>query len=129
MAYNNERTWFRFFSLSRDQGDNLRKTYFYDDIKAMANKSSPDRFTISIPLKESLALGPLREFISDEHLGSEDYGLFVSLVTDRETAIVEVPKFVRDFFKEVGGRIDFSFTIVPLEHREHGTLQPGSSKT
>jgi hypothetical protein len=112
MAYKNERYWLRFFHLSQEHGDKLRAVYFYEGIRAVPNKDFPGKFVISLPLNEALALAPIREFITDAKLGEDAYGVFVSLVTDRETAIVSVPKFVRDLIRDVGGQVDFSFTII-----------------
>jgi hypothetical protein len=112
MAYNNERYWFRFFHLSRGQGDKLRSHYFYDGIRAMANRDFPEQFVVSIPLTESLELAPICDFIRAEHLEESEYGVFISLLTELETAIVTVPGFVQRLVRDVGGKIEFSFTVI-----------------
>jgi hypothetical protein len=98
--------------LSREQCDKLRAAYFYDGIRAMPSKEEPGKFGITIPLTESLGLEPAKAFARDEKLDEGSYGVVVSLVTESETDVVAVPKFVRDFIHDFGGALDFSFTVI-----------------
>src|SRR3954463_352716 len=127
MAYNNERYWFRFFHLSREQGDKLRSTYFYDGIRAMANRDFPGQFVISIPLTGSLDLAPICDFVRAEHLEESEYGVFISLLTERETAIVTAPDFIRRLVRDVGGQIEFSFTVIHPDEVDGSAESGGKS--
>ena len=55
----------------------------------------------------------IADAIREHHLDERDFGLFMSLVTDRDTDIAEVPAFARACsFQRVGGWLEFSFTCV-----------------
>lgn len=101
--------------LSREQCDKLRAAYFYDGIQAMPSKHDPQRFAVTIPLTEALSLEGARALVSQEMLEDDSYGVFVSLVTDRETGGVVVPKFVREVSRALAGSLEFSFTVIHPE--------------
>ena len=56
--------------------------------------------------------GWLKGFVEEGAFGEEDYGVAVSVVTDNPTPIAQVPKFVAELGKEIGGFVELSFHVV-----------------
>ena len=40
------------------------------------------------------------------------YDFFVSVSSDEQTAIIEIPEYVLELYKQVGGKICFSYTCI-----------------
>ena len=101
---------FRFLALSSSSLEELRKI-------------CPQAISRPVRRREGLVTGVfdlqvdqdyswVKAFIAKHLVSENDYGLFVSVSTDSDSEIVSLPKFAADLFREVGGGIDFSFTVL-----------------
>lgn len=76
----------------------------------MAKMKGTEHFVVVIPLSDTSdfeALGSLVQTINEE-----DYGIYASLVTDRDNDGIRVPAVIRKFWKKNGGQMDFSFVVI-----------------
>ncbi|HQU99493.1 MAG TPA: hypothetical protein PLV19_11475 [Nitrosomonas sp.] len=55
-------------------------------------------------------LQSLKDFIHDQKGSNHDF--FISVATDRDSEIVELPDYVADYIRVLGGKICFSFTCM-----------------
>lgn len=53
----------------------------------------------------------LKSVLTGSNLPGE-YGIYVSIVTDRDNDGLRLSSYVSDFYREIGGAIDFSFVCV-----------------
>jgi hypothetical protein len=51
----------------------------------------------------------LHFFLLNNQISKDSYGIWISLVTDRDNDGVHLPEHVLEFYKLIGGNIDFSF--------------------
>jgi hypothetical protein len=114
MSYRKERVGFRFMNVSHDVAVRLHARVANATVRPM--HGSPDRYVVSLSwLDPAGDYDWIGDAVHEHHLEEADYGLFVSLVTEAESAIVSVPDFARALFRRVGGRLDFSFTCLGPE--------------
>ena len=48
----------------------------------------------------------------DESLSDISYDFFISVCSDEQTAIIDIPQYILDLYKEVGGKMCFSYTCI-----------------
>jgi hypothetical protein len=51
----------------------------------------------------------LLEFLDNNNISSKSYGIWISLVTERDNDGVHLPAYAVKFYKLIGGNLDFSF--------------------
>jgi hypothetical protein len=51
-------------------------------------------------------------FIVQHNIAPTDYGLFISISTSNDSEISTVPQFAADLYRQTGGVIDVSFTVL-----------------
>ncbi len=110
MSYRKERVGFRFLNLSRDAADSLRSLTGNPAIKP--KHGQPDRYVLSFWLEPGISYGWIDSTIQEHRLDESEYGFFVSLVTDSDSDMIAVPDFAKNLFRRLGGRLEFSFTLV-----------------
>jgi hypothetical protein len=111
MSYDgNEEFWFRFLFLNDAQVAALKE--HAPDAGARANRTRPDRLCGSFQLEAGQSYDWLPGLIRQWGVNEDEYGVFVSLVTEHDSEIVDVPPYVLDLHKRIGGQIWFSFTVV-----------------
>jgi len=71
-----------------------------------------NKFVIAFELTQNFKTNKLQAFIKDNRINSAKYGVWVSLVTERDIDGVHVPDFVIRLIARTGGQLDFSFTLV-----------------
>jgi hypothetical protein len=114
MSHNgNEEFWFRFGSLSEPQVHALKGLCGSVEVRPKRNVAG--RFVASFRLDPARSYDWLPSFVRDGGFSGSEYGVFVSLVTGYDSEIVEVPAFVLDLHRQVGGKLEFSFTVVQIE--------------
>ena len=116
MSWKKQRTHFRFTRLTRSQAEELASLGTGVEIKP--KKDKPDEYVGVIPLEEGGEYGWIVDFVERHRPGEEDYGLFVSLVTEIDTDIIRAPRFALDLSRRAGGVVDFSYTYVEPEEEE-----------
>lgn len=104
---------FRLYCLSQKKIDCFQKQAngLVYEIKSLRN--TPGRFTIVIKLdKKQLYMNhapKISQFIKEHKLSQESYGIWASLLTERDNDGLHLPSYVIQFYKQLGGSIDFSF--------------------
>lgn len=102
---------FRFFGLNSSQAKEFEG--LAGDIKVRRHKGVVENtFVVSMFLEESSNYQWVITFLEKNKFAREDYGFFVSLRTDEDSAIMRMPTHAADLFRLVGGVIDFSFTSI-----------------
>jgi len=82
------------------------------DLGKIPVRKKPGKYTIAITLnKKNVNYSErIHDFVRKHRLSSKSYGVWVSLATARDSDGLTVPKIVGEFYKKVGGSLDFSFT-------------------
>jgi len=110
MAYKDESVSFRFLTLSPEELDVLRD--FCPDVTSRPARGREGRVTGIFDLREGEDYGWIKDFIKTHSIATTEHGLFVSISTSSDSDIVRVPQFAVELIREVGGVIDFSFTVL-----------------
>src|SRR4051812_20510961 len=113
MGHRNERIGFRFLKLSHSDAEHLSK--FAEEPTVRLKKGTSDEYVLSFWMRDDGKYDWLIDLIRARGFSEEDYGFFVSLVTERDSDGVSLPEFARKLFRQTGGRMDFSFTFVTDE--------------
>ena len=69
------------------------------------------KYVVSIELTNDLNLESLEEYINNRD-DEANHDFFISFVTNSDSEIIEVPKFVVECIRKIGGKVNFSFTYV-----------------
>jgi hypothetical protein len=104
---------FRFLALSPPQFDALRQ--HRPDVMSRPSRGRPGQVTGVFDLCENEDYAWMKPFIAAHEIPFTDYGLFVSISTSSDSEIVRVPQFASDIYREIGGVLDFSFTVLADE--------------
>ena len=110
--YKEEKYYFRVIDVTKYELNKL-----IDDLRNICsfqqNKfKNTDNYTIIIELNTKSNYSKLEEFVFQHPEIKERYGIYVSLVTDRDSDGLSVPTYVINLFLKIGGTFDFSFTSV-----------------
>lgn len=70
-----------------------------------------DEYVFICDLDEVVKTQKLQDVLTTEKLPDE-HGLYVSLVSDRDNDGVRLASFISEFYRKVGGTIDFSYVSV-----------------
>lgn len=103
---------FRIIGLSENELSDLIDKYL-DDVKYRkgTNHKDKEKKVLRIIIDESINSDLLNNLLG----GLPDeiyYDFFISVSSNQETAVVDVPELVLKLHKEVGGKICFSYTYV-----------------
>lgn len=110
MVYRNERVVFRFLALTKDMVANLRE--FQEGVDSRSSYNHPGYVTGTFLLQEGESYEWIESFIAKHGIREEEYDIFVSLSTDSDSEIVDVPAFAMALSRKVGGGMTFSFTVL-----------------
>jgi len=77
------------------------RKYFKDKIK----------YVVAVVLEDGVDLEPLEKYVAGFD-GKLNYNFFISVSTSNDSEIVEVPSFVVDCIRNIGGEVNFSFTCI-----------------
>lgn len=69
------------------------------------------KYVITVKLDQLMDLKPLEEFLAE---GGETvlHDFFISVSSASDSEIVEIPDFVIDCIRKLGGKVNFSFTCI-----------------
>ena len=70
-----------------------------------------DEYVLLCPLEDAEQTLRLQAVLDGENL-PEEHGLYVSIVTDRDNDGLRLATFISEFYRHVGGTLDFSFVAV-----------------
>jgi hypothetical protein len=107
MPFREERWFFRFVGLNRERVDEIQKTWQVE----VTHHQDARNFVVSLELVEGTDYQKLVELVSRWRLPRTSHGLWISLVTERDSDGVHVPEFATELLLLTGGTIDFSFTL------------------
>jgi hypothetical protein len=110
MPHRDELLGFRFFALSPTQLDELRQVW--PDVESRPARRREGLVTGALTLRPNTDYSWLKSFITQHGIPESDYGLFVSVSTSSDSEIVRLPQIAAEIFRQVGGQIDFSFTVL-----------------
>ena len=99
---------FRFLALSVDDANQLGKLPI--DASFGQHHKTGDTTAI-IPLNNN-AVKHILEFVKDRDIDTEETDIFMSLVTDYDTRILDVPREVNEVINALDCRLVYSFTYV-----------------
>lgn len=102
--------FFRAVGLLADQVDAFRKCLDGLPVESQRRRGKDD-YVVAVELSDSTVCNAVRQALSSCPL-TAPYGIYVSLVTENDSDGVTLSPFVCDFWRHVGGNIDFSFTVV-----------------
>jgi hypothetical protein len=71
-----------------------------------------NKVVVSIKLSSKLNAKLISDAISQSRIPRRNYGIWVSLVTESDHDGVTVPVWICDLHERIGGKIDFSVTMV-----------------
>jgi hypothetical protein len=71
-----------------------------------------DKFTFSLQLSEEISIKSILEMISRLSIDPQQYGIWVSLTSSYDNGGVSVPEYISKLYKEIGGKLDFSYVII-----------------
>ncbi len=102
--------FFRVVGLLVDQVDAFRKCLSDLPVEAQRRKGKDD-YVLAVELSSPAVCGIVSQALSSCPL-TAPYGIYVSLVTEHDSDGVTLEPFICDFWRKVGGGMDFSFTVV-----------------
>jgi len=105
-----EKFYFRVIGLLPEQIRFMRDAMSNIPIEDRQRKGRND-YVVSIELSSSDICAALRQNLMDNPL-KVPFGIYVSLVTERDSDGLSIPQYICNFWKEIGGSLDFSFTVV-----------------
>ena len=109
-CHRKEEVYFRVVGLASDQLATLQQRLDGVTIEHRQRKGKDD-FVLSVKLSTPAVCDIIRQALSSLSLKAS-YGLYISLVTERDSDGVRLEPFICEFWKTVGGNLDFSFTVV-----------------
>lgn len=117
-GWKREKHYFRFLRLNGEQAKDLVRLCPDATIRSRAGEAGV--LVGSFRLVEGEPYGWITDLVARHRIDEEDYGIFVSLVTEMDTDIIRVPRFVAELYRRTGGVLDFSYTYVSPEEEEDG---------
>lgn len=102
---------FRYVNLSEEKKDVLVSVLSELDHKVHQPKSTVT-YTIVVKLTEKVDAQLIKSVNKQLNINEEDVGLWVSFTSEYDHSGVRLPKYVLDFYKVVGGQIDFSIIVL-----------------
>jgi len=112
--YRKERILFRIWDLPIDLLDDLQSTvpnHIVETNRSLkgAKCSDPNTIVVLFELSPKYDYKELCMFLINNMISQDSFGIWISLVTDRDNDGVHLPDYVLQFYKLIGGNIDFSF--------------------
>ncbi len=99
----------RFVGISKSQ---------YDHIEALCNEFEIEcrkinsNYVVAVKLEIQKSFDKIIELFDRCNFEKDQYGLFISIVTESDSEILEIPPAYVDLSRKIGGKIEFSFTCV-----------------
>jgi len=108
--FREEEVYFRIVGVASDQLSILR--HHLGDVKIeYRQRKGMDDFVFSVKLSTPEVCNIVQEALSSICL-QVPYGLYISLTTMHDSDGLTLMPFICDFWKVIGGSIDFSFTVI-----------------
>ncbi len=68
--------------------------------------------TFVIPITNEQDAKKIKDKFYEFNIGNMEYGIWVSLVSELDEDGLKVPDYISELHRNIGGKLDFSFTIV-----------------
>ena len=98
---------FRFLTLTPKQGQDLKASIPGSEL---GRHFKTKKVVGCVPLTGRTRIESIIDFAAAHGLKPEDCDIFVSVTTDRDTLIVDVPRIVNKIISEMDCQVVFSFT-------------------
>ncbi|MBA4137242.1 MAG: hypothetical protein C0518_08005 [Opitutus sp.] len=105
-----EQVFFRIVGLPSEKLDSMKQRLDGLPIQVRQRRVHGD-YVVSMELLSAESCEALIQVLNASPVGVP-FGLYVSLLTPNESDGVRLAPFIRDFWKSVGGDLDFSFTVI-----------------
>lgn len=69
------------------------------------------KYVVAIGLEDNVDMEPIKKYL-DSYNGKLNHDFFISVATCNDSEIVEVPSFVVECIRYIGGKLTFSFTSI-----------------
>jgi len=107
-SYQKEKIYFRIIGLNADLLPSFESSVKNHAVKTAKYKNT-DLLVVSVELAHDYNYYELSRFLVSNKISEQSYGIYISLVTERDNDGVHLPDYALRFYKLVGGNIDFSF--------------------
>lgn len=105
-----EQVFFRVVGLASTKLDGFRQRLDGIPIQAKQRKATGD-YVVSIKLSGPDVCEAISQALDAFPLDAP-FGIYVSLLTENESDGVRLAPFIGEFWKTIGGDLDFSFTVI-----------------
>lgn len=109
--YRKEKLYFRIVGIRAELLEGLKRSVLGHTVKT-ASYQDTDHLVCSFEVMPDYNYYALSSFLCTNNIPSDSYGLYMSLVTERDNDGVHLPKYALEFYKLIGGSIDFSFVCI-----------------
>lgn len=103
-----EKIYFRIVGMKADLLSEYKKCVATHNVRSSEYKDT-NMLVVSMELLNEYNYIDLLSFITKNKISDKSYGIYISLVTDRDNDGVHLPDYALKFYQLIGGNIDFSF--------------------
>lgn len=108
-AFTKERCSFRFLRLNQSLVKQVQA--HFPGARARL-REEPSIFGVMIPTSPDTDFAWIERLIEEHQIPEQDYDVFISIVTDSDSRIISMPRYLVDLVRRIGGQVEFSFTVV-----------------
>jgi len=101
----------RFIVNSLEEREQFKERYPQYNVGGRRYFKDKTKYVVSVRLEDDIDLKPLEKYVTSFD-GKLNYNFFISISTSNDSEIVEVPGFVIDCIRNIGGEVNFSFTCI-----------------
>ena len=103
---------FRIWNLIPTEAEIIKSKLPHNRIEISPYYCNKKKRVISMPINKRFDSNQVKQLISKLKIDSNQYGVYVSIVSERDWDGVRLPEPVRLAVFKLGGHIDFSYTCV-----------------
>lgn len=101
----------RFIVSSLEEGERFKEQYPQYNVSSRRFFKDKTKYVVAVGLEDGVDLEPLEKYL-DSYNGKLNHDFFISVSTGNDSEIVEVPSFVVECIRNIGGKVNFSFTYI-----------------
>ena len=103
--------YIRIGPISENKAQEIKRKYSSEYITSHKKRDNSG-FTISVKIIDGVNYCFLKEMLNTMQIERDNYDLFVSVITESDTEIIEIPEYVERVAKLIAAQYVFSFTVV-----------------
>ncbi len=107
----NLRCSFRFLLDSFEKTEEFKAEYLEYNITCRRYFKDKTKYAISVNLSDDINLEPLEKYVINSKM-ELNHNFFISVSTESDSEIIDVPNFVVECIRNIGGGLVFSFTCI-----------------